>query len=650
MTDLSRRFIIAGRKFFFWSTLVICVGLLLLSLILAVRQDKQVAMGPDAENTSPSISGVKSESTDPQNPAELDNPSTDGWQSEAVADQIKHQLEDLLRLANSPMRNTIEKYDAFVSANYRGERLIPNTVESVYEDQFFTINRSKSLPASQPASDSELSTSPSDVDRAGFIQSLVDWGKSLGDAAELRYEIKVIRVEQKADRAKTKQKIAVTGQGKDGGYEQHAVWSCIWQREEMDGHWKLLDLEILDFEVVSSIDQQEALFLDGTVSVLEKDPCFESQILQSYNTHLKRMQDWRYSARIGWTGMAVADVNGDGREDIYVTQDSGLPNLLLIQQQDGTVLNAADQWGVDWLHDSPAALFLDFDNDRDQDLAVALEAAIVLCANNGDHFEVKKVLPIPDDVKSLSAADFDLDGKVDLFCCIYDRNSGMGEGGLVAGSAPLNQVFYDSKSGGPNILFRNQGAWNFEDVTDQVGLGEDNVRLSYASAWEDFDNDGDPDLYIANDFAKNQLFRNDLKSDAGSNLATPHFVDVAEQTGTQDQAGGMSVSWSDQNRDGLMDLYVGNMFSSAGNRVTTQEQFKASQNEGVRGIFTRFSRGNSLFVNRGDGSFEDAGEDAGVAMGRWAWSSCFADVNNDGWQDILIANGFITGETRQQDL
>ncbi len=226
----------------------------------------------------------------------------------------------------------------------------------------------------------------------------------------------------------------------------------------------------------------------------------------------------------------------------------------------------------------------------------------------------------------------------------------MGEGGLVAGSAPLNQVFYDSKSGGPNILFRNQGAWNFEDVTDQVGLGEDNVRLSYASAWEDFDNDGDPDLYIANDFAKNQLFRNDLKSDAGSNLATPHFVDVAEQTGTQDQAGGMSVSWSDQNRDGLMDLYVGNMFSSAGNRVTTQEQFKASQNEGVRGIFTRFSRGNSLFVNRGDGSFEDAGEDAGVAMGRWAWSSCFADVNNDGWQDILIANGFITGETRQQDL
>ena len=99
-----------------------------------------------------------------------------------------------------------------------------------------------------------------------------------------------------------------------------------------------------------------------------------------------------------------------------------------------------------------------------------------------------------------------------------------------------------------------------------------------------------------------------------------------------------------------MDLYIGNMFSSAGNRVTTQEQFKAGEVDGVKGIFTRFARGNTLLENQGDGTFKDTSEAAGVTMGRWAWSSCFADVNNDGWQDILVGNGFITGENRQQDL
>ena len=64
----------------------------------------------------------------------------------------------------------------------------------------------------------------------------------------------------------------------------------------------------------------------------------------------------------------------------------------------------------------------------------------------------------------------------------------------------------------------------------------------------------------------------------------------------------------------------------------------------MRAFFRRLTRGNSLFVNDGNGTFRDVGMEAGVNMGRWSWSSLFVDLNNDGWEDLLVGNGFITGE------
>jgi hypothetical protein len=171
-------------------------------------------------------------------------------------------------------------------------------------------------------------------------------------------------------------------------------------------------------------------------------------------------------------------------------------------------------------------------------------------------------------------------------------------------------------------------------------LSTNNRRFSLAAAWEDFDNDGDQDLYVANDYGRDNLYRHDVSDQAG----LPRFVDVGPQAHVEDSASGMSVAWSDYDRDGWMDVYVSNMFSSAGNRITYQDQFKRGQPAEIKRRLQRFARGNTLLRNRGDGTFASVRRAGGAEIGRWAWSSNFVDINNDGWEDLVVANGYITGE------
>ena len=117
---------------------------------------------------------------------------------------------------------------------------------------------------------------------------------------------------------------------------------------------------------------------------------------------------------------------------------------------------------------------------------------------------------------------------------------------------------------------------------------------------------------------------------------------TTSSSGAADTAFGMSTTWGDYDRDGWMDMYVSNMFSSAGNRIAYQRQFRPGSTETL-GQYQRHARGNSLFVNGPEG-FRDASEEAGVTVGRWAWGSIFVDVNNDGWEDIYVTNGFITAD------
>ena len=153
-----------------------------------------------------------------------------------------------------------------------------------------------------------------------------------------------------------------------------------------------------------------------------------------------------------------------------------------------------------------------------------------------------------------------------------------------------------------------------------------------AAAWEDLDVDGDMDLYVANDFGRNCWYRNEHGQ----------FVDAAAEALVEDIASGMSVSFGDFNHDGQFDIYVSNMFSTAGQRTTAQSQYTKAFTSNDLSKLRRLARGNTLFSKNRDVQFTDVSLDANVNMGRWAWGSLSSDINNDSWDDLLVANGFLT--------
>tara|TARA_B110000881_G_C18575025_1_gene517972 strand:+ start:83 stop:1819 length:1737 start_codon:yes stop_codon:yes gene_type:complete len=429
-------------------------------------------------------------------------------------------------------------------------------------------------------------------------------------------KLKVIGVENLTTR------VHVEANRRDGEYS--ATWLCSWTDESPP---KLQRLEVANFEKIRA---EGSWFQDVTKAALEKNPRFEAQVLRGIGSWSQRITRIGDLAMTGHHGIAVGDVNGDGLEDIYVCDGGSLPNQLYLQQADGTAKEVASKWGVAWLEDSRSALLVDLDNDGDQDLVVATIAMIAFAENNGTgKFELRGGFPGAPYPFSLSAADFDSDGDLDIYTCVYsaDDASVSGKRGFEASSpTPFN----DAENGGRNVLLANLSDFKFGDVTKQVGMDQNNTRWSFAASWEDFDRDGDPDLYVANDFGRNCLYRND----------DGKFVNSAPEVGAEDMAAGMSVSWGDFNRDGEADLFVGNMFSSAGQRVAFQRKFSDGK--------TRMARGNTLF-SANDGVFQDHSLESGVTNGGWAWSSGFADLNNDGWQDLVVANGYLTN-TRDDDL
>ena len=186
----------------------------------------------------------------------------------------------------------------------------------------------------------------------------------------------------------------------------------------------------------------------------------------------------------GNNGVAVGDFDNDGFDDLYVCQPAGLPNRLYRNRGDGTFEDVTEQSGVDVLDDTACALFADFENKGVQDLLVVCGSGPLLFLNQGkgkfllkrDAFKFAR--PPQGTFTHAAIADYDRDGLLDIYFCLYSYYLGLDQ-------YHYPVPYFDARNGPPNFLFHNQGNATFSDRTEAAGLNADNDRYSFACAWGD---------------------------------------------------------------------------------------------------------------------------------------------------------------------
>jgi hypothetical protein len=574
--------------------------------------------GPLIEDSLPSVPGFTNDDFVGQlKPVieKVDAQKDEGWSSEAFSAAASDQLTALAGLMKSDGLSDGSGLSA-IAINAVSSAPLPEKLETVFSGKHLLIRRGHN----------DNVDTASDQGTSYLTHQLTAWTASLGDPSKRQVEFKVNRVESAQDRVASTVRYHASGQGKNGTIEQTGSIAIDWTAERLP---RIVSFRVKSHEEVSPVSKGGLRFADRAPEAFASESAYHDQLS-------KGIDHWRAAIQAdfgvdvnGLQGIAVGDADGDGLEDIYLCQQGGAPNKLFLRQADGSLRDASEKSGADWMELTRGALFADLDNDGDQDLTLTQGWYWMIMENDGQGRFTKRV-----ETKgsawhySLAAADYDLDGDLDLYICGRNPSGEQHPQGAFLGT-PI--PFHDANNGGPNTLLRNEGNWEFTDSTAECGLDANNRRYSYAATWEDYDNDGDQDLYVANDFGRNCLYNND----------GGRFKEIAAEAGVEDMSAGMGVAWADYDRDGDMDLHVSNMFSSAGNRVSYQRNFRR-QDGASRAGYQRHARGNSLFQNKFNGSFRDVSAAAGITMGRWAWGAQFADLNNDGWEDLYVANGFVT--------
>ena len=331
----------------------------------------------------------------------------------------------------------------------------------------------------------------------------------------------------------------------------------------------------------------------------------------------------------GGAAVAVGDYDNDGYDDVFITESgTDQPNHLLHNNgpdRDGRITftdvtaAAGVGGGNDARSEVTGALWFDYDNDGRIDLLVIRFGTPILYHNegNGRFRDVTAASGLdrkPANTVAVIAFDYDNDGHLDLLFGNYLKAVDLFD---LKDPHVLPNSIEHADNGGGVTLWRNQGNGTFVDVTDKAGLG----RLPgwiLALGHADLDNDGWQDLYLAGDFGTDYLFLNNRNGT---------FRDATAAAIGYDSKHGMNVDFADYDHDGWLDIYVTNItddFMQEGNMLW--------HNNGIDA--------------RGRLTFTDVSRETGTYSTLWGWAAKFADFDNDGWEDLVAANGMHTAGDR----
>lgn len=322
--------------------------------------------------------------------------------------------------------------------------------------------------------------------------------------------------------------------------------------------------------------------------------------------------------------IAAADFDNDGWTDLYITDSGeGTKNRLYRNLGDGTFGDVAATMGVADLNQvgtgvSMGSIWADYDNDGFEDLFVYKWGRPELFHNDGGKkfTRVTESAGLPAWINAGCATwlDYDCDGLVDLFVAGY-WNDELNLWNLKT-TRMMPESFEYAKNGGRKYLFRNKGDGKFEEVAKAVGI--DSHRWALCSAAANLRGTGYPDLCIANDYGVSELY---------ANQNGKSFKEVGKATGIgYAPKSGMNVSFGDIFNQGKFSIYVTNI-----------------SEEGV------LIQGNNLWVPKegtsGDSlQYENMANELGVELGGWSFGAQFGDLNNDGNQDLVLTNGYVSAD------
>lgn len=325
------------------------------------------------------------------------------------------------------------------------------------------------------------------------------------------------------------------------------------------------------------------------------------------------------------TGASFADIDNDGDLDLYVCVFEG-SNLLFINQGDGTFKEQAKTAGVDYKGPSVMVAFSDYDRDGDLDAYLLTNSR-----------KTSEVITRMQEIRQKVVAKKGNDPLV------------RGPNGQVIDIRPeLKDVMHLIRAG-QNImiaprgekdrLYRNEGNGTFRDVTQSCGINDTDFGLS--ATWWDYNNDHWPDVYVANDFmGSDRLYRNNQDGT---------FTDVISQTVPHTPWFSMGSDVADLNNDGRLDFMATDMSATTHYKQKISMGNMESRKWFLVSAVPRQYMRNAVYLNTGTDRFMEVAHLSGLANTDWTWAIKFADLDNDGWNDLFVSNG-MTRDWTNSDL